>query len=272
MAAGKWILGGLGFVLGGPIGALIGVFIGSLFDSAGNVLTDGNDDTSSNTDRQYTDSQSNNSNGRYERQAYERAYRRATVGDIRVSMVVLFACVIKADGRVMKSEVNYIKPFLLKNYGEEGAKEALHLLKELLQKNIDPIAVSQQIARNINYSTRLEIVHILFDLAQCDGEVSAEEEAMISLIATNMRIANADYQSLLALYRRHADPNWAYTALEIEPSASDEEVKKAYRRMAMKYHPDKVANAGEEVRQQATEKFRSINEAYEVIKTGRGIK
>ena len=175
MAAGKWILGGLGFVLGGPIGALIGVFIGSLFDSAENVLTDGNDDTSSNTDRQYTDSQSNNSNGRYERQAYERAYRRATVGDIRVSMVVLFACVIKADGRVMKSEVNYIKPFLLKNYGEEGAKEALHLLKELLQKNIDPIAVSQQIARDINYSTRLEIVHILFDLAQCDGEVSAEE-------------------------------------------------------------------------------------------------
>ena len=62
MAAGKWIVGGLGFVLGGPIGALIGVFIGSRFDSAENVLTDGNDDTSSNTDRQYTDSQSNNCN------------------------------------------------------------------------------------------------------------------------------------------------------------------------------------------------------------------
>jgi DnaJ like chaperone protein len=57
--------------------------------------------------------------------------------------------------------------------------------------------------------------------------------------------------------------------LEIEPSASDEEVKKAYRRMAMKYHPDKVANAGEQIRQQATEKFRMINEAYETIKAMR---
>ncbi len=259
MSAGKWILGGLGFVLGGPIGALIGVFIGSLFDSSDRVLTDG--DTADNGNKQTEDNS----------ETYNRTYRRASVGDIRVSMVVLFACVMKADGRVMKSEVNYIKPFLLKNYGEDGAIEALHLLKELLQKDIDPIAVSQQIAQHINYSTRLEIIHILFDLAKADGEVSEAEENMISLIATNMRVQDADYRSLLSLYRKQADPNWAYTALEIEPSASDEEVKKAYRRMAMKYHPDKVANAGEEVRLQATEKFRSINEAYETIKLGRGM-
>lgn len=260
MSAGKWILGGLGFALGGPIGALIGVFIASLFDSSDHVL-EGDGDWQSSDNQQETRSNTHSD-----------TYRRATVGDIRVSMVVLFACVMKADGRVMKSEVNYIKPFLLKNYGEDGAKEALQLLKELLQKNIDPIAVSQQIARNINYSTRLEIIHILLELAKVDGEMSPEEAAMISLIAANMHVQDADYQSLLALYRKHADPNWAYTALEISPSAADEEVKKAYRRMAMKYHPDKVANAGEEIKQQATEKFRSINEAYETIKLGRGMK
>jgi DnaJ like chaperone protein len=82
-------------------------------------------------------------------------------------------------------------------------------------------------------------------------------------------IQHADYQSLLALYQRQKDANWAYTALEISPSATNEEVKKAYRRMAMKYHPDKVANAGEEIRNQATEKFRGINEAYEYIKAQR---
>lgn len=146
MSAGKWILGGLGFVLGGPIGALIGVFIGSLFDSSDRVLT-GGDETGG------SDSETGQGS-----ETYSRTYQRASVGDIRVSMVVLFACVMKADGHIMKSEVNYIKPFLLKNYGEYGAKEALHLLKELLQKDIDPIAVSQQIARHINYSTRLEIV------------------------------------------------------------------------------------------------------------------
>ena len=94
---------------------------------------------------------------------------------------------------------------------------------------------------------------------------------MIEIIAVNMGISTADYESLLSLYRKHKDANWAYTALEIEPSASDDEVKKAYRRMAMKYHPDKVANAGESIRQQATDKFRAINEAYEHIKSLRGI-
>jgi DnaJ like chaperone protein len=93
----------------------------------------------------------------------------------------------------------------------------------------------------------------------------------ISSIADYMSIQDADYQSILALYQRRKDTNWAYTALEITPSATDEEVKKAYRRMAMKYHPDKVANAGEEIRQQATDKFRAINEAYEHIKQQRGI-
>jgi DnaJ like chaperone protein len=86
-----------------------------------------------------------------------------------------------------------------------------------------------------------------------------------------MGIQYADYQSLLALYQRQKDTNWAYKALEIEPTASNDEVKKAYRRMAMKYHPDKVATAGEEIRQQATEKFRGINEAYEHIKKQRGL-
>ncbi len=265
MGSGKWILGGLGFVLGGPIGALIGVFVGSLIDMSAHALTDGTDDTAfGETDTGHA-AGSRRTDGGYDS-------RRATVGDIRVSMVVLFACVIKADGRVLKSEVNYIKPFLLRNYGEQGAKEALHLLKQLLEKDIDEQAVSEQIGQHVNYSTRLEIVHFLFELAKADGEISPEEIEVISRIATHIGLTNADYQSLAALYQRKQDPNWAYTALEIAPSATDDEVKKAYRRMAMKYHPDKVANAGEEVRQQATEKFRAINEAYETIKTARNLK
>ena len=108
-------------------------------------------------------------------------------------------------------------------------------------------------------------------MANADGDLDAQELAVIQQIAAAMAVQQADYQSLLALYQRHKDTNWAYTALEIQPSATDEEVKKAYRRMAMKYHPDKVANAGEEIRQQATDKFRGINEAYEHIKKQRGL-
>ena len=178
---------------------------------------------------------------------------------------------IKADGRVLKSEINYIKPFLLRNFGEEGARQALLLLKELLNKDIDSIAMAQQIGQHSNYSTRLELLRVLIEVANADGKIDPVELQVIEGIAIAMSIQNADFQSILALYQRQKDANWAYTALEISPSSSNDEVKKAYRRMAMKYHPDKVANAGEEIRKQATEKFRGINEAYEHIKQQRGL-
>ena len=248
MSLGKWILGGLGFVVGGPIGALIGVFIASMLDESKNTLNN-------------TESARTMNYGR----------RRATQGDISVSIIVLLACVIKADGRVLKAEINYIKPFLLRTFGEEQAKQALALLKQLLNEHIDPVAVSRQMAQYINYSTRLELVRLLLEVSNSDGDIAPQELNVIEIIATNMAVQQADYQSLLALYQRHKDVNWAYTALEISPSATNDEVKKAYRRMAMKYHPDKVANAGEELRKQATDKFRGINEAYEHIKKQRGM-
>lgn len=248
MSLGKWILGGLGFVVGGPIGALIGVFIASMLDESKNTLNN-------------TESARTMNYGR----------RRATQGDISVSIIVLLACVIKADGRVLKAEINYIKPFLLRTFGEEQAKQALALLKQLLNEHIDPVAVSRQMAQYINYSTRLELVRLLLEVSNSDGDIAPQELNVIEIIATNMAVQQADYHSLLALYQRHKDVNWAYTALEISPSATNDEVKKAYRRMAMKYHPDKVANAGEELRKQATDKFRGINEAYEHIKKQRGM-
>lgn len=247
MSLGKWILGGLGFAVGGPIGSIIGVLIATLFEKNG-----ADNQTSSSTNRTFRT-------------------QRTTAGDVRVSIIVLIACVIKSDGRVLKSEINYIKPFLLKTFGEAGAKQALLLLKELLKQDIDAKAVAQQIGQHINYSTRLELVHLLLAVANADGELHELELEIISSISMNMSVQDADYQSILALYQRSKDANWAYTALEITSSATNEEVKKAYRRMAMKYHPDKVANAGEEIRQQATDKFRAINEAYEHIKQQRGI-
>ena len=250
----KWILGGLGFVLGGPIGTIIGFVIGSFVDAVSSglqALPEGSEGKGPTAGR----SSSN----------------RVTEGDISVSLLVLIACVMKADGRVLKSEVNYIKPFLLKTYGEEGGKEALQILKKLLEQNIDVAAVSRQIGQYVNYSTRLEILHMLLELANADGEFAQQEQAVIEQIAAGMGVRTKDYESLAAMYQKAKEPNWAYTVLEIEPTATDEEVKKAYRRMAMKYHPDKVNNVSEEIKQKATEKFRTINEAYEHIKLLRGI-
>jgi DnaJ like chaperone protein len=84
-----------------------------------------------------------------------------------------------------------------------------------------------------------------------------------------MGIKPEDFKAVKALFSDNLEA--AYSALEITQEATDEEIKKAYRRMAVKYHPDKVAYLGEELRIQANEKFQQLNAAYEKIKKARGL-
>ncbi len=238
---GKWLGGGLGFILGGgPIGAIIGFALGSMFD--GTTV------------------------------AKSSASRAVTAqNDFKMSLLVLIACVMKADGRVQKSELAVAKRFLVANFGEEGALEALQILKNILEQEIDASQVAMQINQFMNYSAKLQLIHLLFEIALADGEVHPAEQDMIERIATIFRISHPDFESLKAPYFKNTDPSWAYKTLEIEPTATEDEIKKAYRRMAMKFHPDKVHNLGDDLKKSATEKFRSINEAYETIKKAKGM-
>lgn len=244
----KWLFGGLGFVLGGYLGALLGFVIGNLADMA-------------------TDPTSHPFTGR----PTGWGYRKVAVSDIKMSILVLIACVIKADGKILKSEINFIKPFLRSNYGED-AQEALHILKGLLSQDIDIQAAATQIGQNVNYSTKLGLMHLLVDLANADDVFSPSEKTTLSRIAFYMQIDEADFRSLCSIYTNKQNANWAYDVLEISPNASDEEVKKAYRRMSMKYHPDKVADGGEEMIKRANEKFDSVRKAYTQIKSQRNLK
>jgi DnaJ like chaperone protein len=238
----KWIGGGLGWAFGGPVGALIGYALGSML--SGTEI-----------------SESTRSLGP----------SRTTEGDFKMSLLVLMACVMKADGRIDKAELAVVKKFLVANFGEQGALEAMPILKKLLEQQINETDVAAQIGQNLNYSSKLELLHLLFNIAYADGEVVASELATIKRIADVFRIDRLDFESIKAPYMKTVDRDWAYKSLEIEPTATNDEIKKAYRRMAMKYHPDKVNDLGEDVKKSATEKFRSINEAYESLKKQRGI-
>ncbi|MEA4937153.1 MAG: TerB family tellurite resistance protein [Paludibacter sp.] len=236
----KWIGGGLGWAVGGPIGAIVGFALGSLFGSTEKVHSE---------------------------QTYN---RRTTEADFKASLLVMMACVMKADGNVQKTELSVVKRFLVANFGEEGALDALQMLKKLLDRPINEVEVASQINLYMNYSAKLQLIRLLFDIAYADGDVNVAELNVIQRISNTFNISSADFQSLKAPYVKHIDQNWAYKALEIEPSASIDDIKKAYRRMAMKYHPDKVANLGDDIKKSATEKFRSVNEAYEQLKKQRG--
>ena len=239
---GKWVGLGLGWALGGPIGGILGLAVGSIFDTGTDATT-----------------------------GQVRGPRTQTLrGDYAASLLVLTAAVMKADGRVMKSELDYVKRYFVTRFGTETANEAVIMLRDILKQQINLKEVTNQLSQRLDYSYRLEMIHFLFGIASADGSVSDDENRVIHTISGYMSITDSDFQSIRAMFVSQIDAS--YRILEIEPTSSDEEIKKAYRRMAMKYHPDKVSHLGEDFKNVAHEKFRKVQAAYEQIKKERGLK
>ena len=242
---GKWIGGGLGWALGGgPIGALLGFAIGSMFDKSGNDSVENMTKT----------------RGRYQ----------STPNDFGASLLVLVAAVMKADGKILKSELEYVRRFFNKQFGSEKTRQHLLVLRELLKKDIPIQEVCLQIKTYTMYPARLQLMHLLFGVAAVDGEMHESELAVIRQIASYLGIRQADYTSIKAMFLKEVDGD--YKILEITKNASDEEVKKAYRKMAVKYHPDKVSHMGDEYKVSAKQKFQKMKDAYDRIKKQRGMK
>lgn len=238
---GKWIGAGLGFALGGPLGALLGLFLGSVFDSS-TIVT--------NSQGQPSSSQS----GR---------------GDFMFSLTVLATAIMKADGQMTRSELDYVKNFLRNNFGEEATREGLAMINKLRHQEIPLMQVCTQIRYNMNPALRTQLLYFLFGIAQADGQICAQEIKLLENISSWLGIAPTTFHSIKSMYYDNTDT--AYTTLGISPEATDEEVKKAYRQMARENHPDKVSHLGEDIRKAAEEKFTRINLAYEKIKKQRGI-
>jgi len=247
MGALKWITGLIGWASGGPIGALLGYVLGSLTEKGLRAAT-----TDNSKQQQY--------------RSYSAIEQR---NSFMVSLLVLSSAVIRADGKLLQSEMNYVKAFIQTNFGPGAVSEAMRILSELNEKNINIYSVGEQISRNMNYSQRLQLMHYLADLANADGNVCKQEKDMLEAIARAISISSSDAESIIAMFYHSSDS--AYPILEISSFASNEEVKQAYRKMAMKYHPDKVATLGPDVQKAASEKFRNIQQAYETIKKERGI-
>jgi DnaJ like chaperone protein len=237
---GKWLGGGLGFVMGGPIGGLMGFLVGSVIDSA-TVQTS----------------------------APRSRGVRTTQGDFGMSLLVLVAAVMKADGKVVRSELDFVKQFFVRQFGQESAKQALLMLKDILKQEIPVKDVSLQIGRNMDYSSRLQLLHLLFNVSLADGKIDPSELEIIERISGYLGVASADFLSIKNMFIPETDSS--YKILEIDPSSTNEELKKAYRKMAVKYHPDKVSHLGEDFRKTAEEKFKKVNEAYEKIKKERNM-
>ena len=276
MAAGKWIGGFIGWMAGGPLGALAGYLLGSMFDSmldgVNNADNSGTFGYGSEHDRGYSAFQ----------EAYQQAYRqRMQQGDrnsFLFALLVLASYIIKADGRAMHSEMELVRQMLRQNFGPEAVAQGNDILNRLFdeQKREGWEQFKQtvrqccgQINRQMDYAQRLQLLNFLVMVAQADGQVPQSELTALKECAQWMGLSAAEVDQMLHLEGDTLED--AYKVLGVSPDATDDEVKRAYRRLALEHHPDKVAALGEDVRKAAEKKFQEINAAKERIWKARGL-
>ena len=239
---GKILGGSLGWAFGGPLGVLVGVAIGSVIDSG-------------------TGKQMRIGVGQH---------RPTQQGDFGAALIALSAVVMKADGKVLKSEIQFVRSFFQTQFGTERTNEYIKLLQSVLQQEIPVRDICFQIRTNMEHPLRLELLRYLFEVSKADGNVDKTEIHILQQISDYMGISSKDFLSLKNMYYKDVDS--AYKILEINTNATDEEVKKAYRKMAVKFHPDKLSSLGPEFEKSGKEKFQKVQDAYEKIKKERGFK
>ncbi len=251
------------YIFHGFFGALIGFFIGSgidnyqriksQFKSAGGARAGGGQFKNAQDVFQY----------------YQQ--RSSTTNDVPTILMALSAAVMKADGKVLTAELNFVKSFFAQQFGSQFSQHHLQTLKEFLDTSSIPLPqICNDIRTRMQPAVRVQLIHYLFGIAKADGNVSQSELNVIANIANLMGVSNVEFESVKNMFYRNVDSD--YSVLGITPSATDEEVKKAYRQMAVKHHPDKVAQMGEEYQKGAKEKFQKIQDSYDAIKKLRGIK
>ena len=191
--------------------------------------------------------------------------------DIPTMIMALSAAVMRADGKVLKSELTYVKTFLNQQFGTRFSTEHLQVLKRFLDSGNIPLPqICQDIKLRMQPEVRIQLLHYMFGIAKADGDVSQSEIDVIKQIASMLEVSRTDFESVKNMFYRNVDSD--YKVLGIEQISTDDEVKKAYRKMAIKFHPDKVVQMGGEYQKGAKEKFQKIQDSYEAIKKRRGIK
>jgi len=239
----KWLWGGLGWAMFGPMGGIMGYALGSM---------------------------SENSQGFHSNYQGYSGGTPTQAGDFGAAMLILFAAVMKADNELKKTELEFVKKFFVQQFNIQYAQDRMRLFREILKQDLPLRDVCLQIKTYMDHPARLQMIHILFGLSQADGHVHPLEVKMIHTISGYIGISGKDFDSIQAMFCK--DTSAAYKILEISPRATDNEVKKAYRKMAAKFHPDKVHHLGEEFQNMAEEKFKTLNDAYTQIKKERDLK
>ena len=243
----RWFLGLLGMVYFRWPGAILGFVIGSVIDNmnAGKTYNRGGS-------------------------IFGRMATQNIPAEFELKLLALASVVIKADGKVDQSELDYVRRYFVQAYGKERANTTFRLFNDQIKKSgVSAVNLAQELKAYLRYESRLQVLHFLFSVAKADGMVSESEVKQLEIIARAFGLNLNDFNSIKAMF--FDQPDRAYEILEVQKTATDAEIKKAYRTMVKKYHPDKLQDMDEAYRKGAEEKFRAVQEAYERIQKERGL-
>ena len=255
---------GIGGLIGGILGffatrsffgAFLGYFIGSTFDRF-------NSANSTSSGFKFTNKTYSNDASYYS--------SKLTQNDFATALLILSGAVMKADGKILKSELNYVRQFFKQQFSPHLSSKYIRDFKDILKKDFVLSDVCYSINNSMPIRQRSLLIQYLFGIAKADGIVSDSEMKVIQRISSYFRISSIEFEQIKSLF--YKDTSSFYKVLGIEESATNDEIKKAYRKMAIKHHPDKFNQLGEEQQKAAKNMFQKIQEAYEHIKKERSIK
>ncbi len=242
----RWFTAILGYTFFRIPGAILGFLLGSIFDNmnAGKTRPQ-------------------------RRPIFGQPRERVTPADFELNLLSLASIVIKADGTVNQRELDYVRQYFVQAYGKERANATFRVFNDVIKKReVSAQKIALVFRQRMRYESRLQVIHFLFSIANADGHVSQSEVQEINKIGGYLGIQMRDYESIKAMFFQN--PDSAYKILEIERTASVSEIKKAYREMVKKYHPDKLQHMDEAYKKGAEEKFRKVQEAYEQLQKEKG--
>jgi DnaJ like chaperone protein len=236
----KWLGAGLGWVItGNPLGGLLGFLAGSAAGSA-----------------------------------EERNPNDKTVSDFEVNLLVLASYLIKLDGKISLEEISFTNRFMNAHFNEKFGEKRAQILQHCLQRDYDLNVVCEQLRMYTKHQTRIQVIQFLFELAAADGEISERENYFIFKLAGYLNINDVDFRRIKSGLApvTHVASGSLYEILEVTSTASIEEIRTSYRKLVLKYHPDRNHHLSEAERKKLAVKLQQVKEAYDSIKQQRGHK
>jgi DnaJ like chaperone protein len=231
----KWLGAGLGFVVtGNPVGAYMGYVAGSALES---------------------DSKTSN--------------KGLSITEFETNILVLAAEVIKADGKASAVELDFVRTFFDTHFDTAHRVERSKVLYHCIQRGYDPRKACQDLRTTASTSTRRQLLQFLFELAAADTISSDKEISLLFKIAGWLNINDVEFKKI----RKEINTvnKIDYTLLQVQPNASWDEIKAAYRRLVLEFHPDKNAQLSKAAQEEMAHKFMQLQAAFDRIKQERGM-